>query len=783
MPAIRHDFSRIPVHPSPLAIQTKLTINTPGDEYEQEADRVAEQVMRMPEPQVQRKCACGGTCSDCQKEDADREHRGMQLKRVSSNVPGPTEAPPIVHEVLRSSGQPLDVATRAFMETRFGHDFSGVRVHSDSAAAESARAVGARAFASGRHVVFGSSLYTPHTTPGRALLAHELAHTLQQSGTPLVQRTPIHKESDKEYARTLGKADADRIRQAGTITENDRVEMKGLLEYFRGPAREAYLKEISPAILDVRHPEIEMPAIAKDAAAKTATPADQGTFNDPRTSPRYIDNIFEGYRFGWWNGATVFYWTENGVKHEVGIPLKDWRQDDTKSYVPLMEVHKSRFEAEASVFEWTFSTDTDSQFFSFYVRPDGIIMPTSFSKDSTPKFHEMWSETRRWFKEQAADVSKAMQDMGNAINPIPCTKVDKSGVSPSFGIWDCALPLFFHWHAHRGGGGDRGTNAPDAPPPKGKQETDHVSDPQGVEPTGGTVDRFAREHGIPPAQLESELAELEQSAGDPAKVQKPADPRYDAEVKTHQAEEHIYDREKDSHTWCRHTKVDCDVPVSDTTDRKIDATIAKTPPVDQTAPAPPPPSKRIYVPAPLPAPRPRPVPAAVPVNVPGTPAKLPPGVYPEGHSGTKRPTPARVKPNTVTAKTTGSASLHDEDLLKTRGMRRQTQAYPRAHQHHVFPQELKAWFDERFKGTEDIHEYTVYISQGEHEAVHAEGKGGTVKGVKEPDLIGWNQEWKSFRDAHPAATPQEIFEEAGRLMAKYGFSDAVIDRYQGTGKK
>ena len=90
------DFSRIP-------IQAKPAINTPGDQYEQEAHRVAEQVMRMPEPQVQRKCACGGSCSECQREHAGQEHRGLQLKRVGGDTLGPTEAPPIVHEPKNSS--------------------------------------------------------------------------------------------------------------------------------------------------------------------------------------------------------------------------------------------------------------------------------------------------------------------------------------------------------------------------------------------------------------------------------------------------------------------------------------------------------------------------------------------------------------------------------------------------------------------------------------------------------------------------------------------------------
>jgi outer membrane protein OmpA-like peptidoglycan-associated protein len=91
------------------------------------------------------------------------------------------EIPPIVHDVLNSPGQPLDTATRAFMEPRFHHDFSGVRVHTDSKAAESAQAVNAHAYTVGSHIVFNTGQYRPGTKPGANLLAHELTHVLQQS--------------------------------------------------------------------------------------------------------------------------------------------------------------------------------------------------------------------------------------------------------------------------------------------------------------------------------------------------------------------------------------------------------------------------------------------------------------------------------------------------------------------------------------------------------------------------------------------------------------------------
>jgi hypothetical protein len=89
-------------------------------------------------------------------------------------------APPVVHDVLRTAGQPIDAAARRAMEARIGHDFRSARVHSDTKAAASASAVGARAYTVGRHIVFGEGQYAPHTHAGRWLLTHELVHVAQQ---------------------------------------------------------------------------------------------------------------------------------------------------------------------------------------------------------------------------------------------------------------------------------------------------------------------------------------------------------------------------------------------------------------------------------------------------------------------------------------------------------------------------------------------------------------------------------------------------------------------------
>ncbi len=128
---------------------------------------------------VQRKCACGGTkgpdgeCENCKRQ---------RVQRRAAESTAPASAPESVHRTLASPGRPLDGGTRDFMESRFGHDFSQVRIHTDSQAGESARAINAHAYTAGDDIAFAPGQYQPDSHSGRQLLAHELAHTVQQSG-------------------------------------------------------------------------------------------------------------------------------------------------------------------------------------------------------------------------------------------------------------------------------------------------------------------------------------------------------------------------------------------------------------------------------------------------------------------------------------------------------------------------------------------------------------------------------------------------------------------------
>jgi uncharacterized protein DUF4157 len=219
-------------------IQPKLRVGQPNDKYEQEADRVAEQVMRMPAPQlsfsaddpppgsganlhsgtVQRACAaCSGEykaaenesrsvdpanlCPKCQtqeqglvqsklitllvqRQESLGELQDDALIQTKTNRDVTPEVTPSIDtsiQSLKGGGQPLSKRERGFFEPRIGADFSNVRVHSDSRAAGLTRSINARAFTHGHNVVFGAGEYSPNTAPGRKLLAHELTHVVQQS--------------------------------------------------------------------------------------------------------------------------------------------------------------------------------------------------------------------------------------------------------------------------------------------------------------------------------------------------------------------------------------------------------------------------------------------------------------------------------------------------------------------------------------------------------------------------------------------------------------------------
>lgn len=235
-PRVGHSFGRISVNsPVPPMIQAKLMIGQPGDKCEQEADRVAEQVMRMPEPKVRTgesmvgrsqlgtiQRACSKRDEEVRTQPVEEEEKDEKLRRQveEEDEEESLEKKPLAVQMsplIQRQGEPpeeeeermvqdtspasqitpnprrnlgnLDRDTKSYMETRFGVGFDCVRVHADRRAAKVALALSARAFTIGPNIYFGHGEYQPYSFSGRQLLAHELAHTVQQGfATPTVRR-------------------------------------------------------------------------------------------------------------------------------------------------------------------------------------------------------------------------------------------------------------------------------------------------------------------------------------------------------------------------------------------------------------------------------------------------------------------------------------------------------------------------------------------------------------------------------------------------------------------
>jgi outer membrane protein OmpA-like peptidoglycan-associated protein len=198
------DFSAIPAMrtASGQPIQANLSVNAPGDQYEREADQVADEVMRMPDPaqNIQTSGTLNPTAS-----------RLPLISRLQAgDGSGAFEASPEVEEridQMRGGGQPLPKSERNFFESRMGYDFSSVRVHTDANAVQASHDIQAHAFTIGNDIAFSEGAYQPGTEAGRRLLAHELTHVVQQTGD--THRQDIQRAIDPSYEVTHGRFDVN----------------------------------------------------------------------------------------------------------------------------------------------------------------------------------------------------------------------------------------------------------------------------------------------------------------------------------------------------------------------------------------------------------------------------------------------------------------------------------------------------------------------------------------------------------------------------------------------
>lgn len=212
-PRVSWDFSDIPLLPRdqsngpraltsitpssrPAAIQTKLEVGRVDDPLEHEAERTADQVMGMQDPHTSMSkvaAQLGRTGTRLPEKGQTPPPRPNHVAVASADLPASVPA------VLNSPGQSLEPATRAYFEPRFGHEFSGVRMHADPPAAASALAVGALAYTVGQDIVFAEGQYRPDTTAGKHLLAHELAHVTQTDRQAPAQTSSLRRFASYEH--------------------------------------------------------------------------------------------------------------------------------------------------------------------------------------------------------------------------------------------------------------------------------------------------------------------------------------------------------------------------------------------------------------------------------------------------------------------------------------------------------------------------------------------------------------------------------------------------------
>ncbi len=221
-PGRGHDLNRVPIHPSispaaqfcplpsgpracpfggachtcPTQVQAKLTIGRPGDPFEQEADRVAEQVVRGAQA-VMAKGLDGGTCESAPSGETageeEQEETPVMSKACSEGRHEPSRSFEQRLSFTRGGGSPLPSETRSFMESRFGYSLKDVRIHTDSRDASLARDLNAEAFTSGSDIYFREGRYAPGTQAGTRLLAHELTHVIEQrAGSSIGRVVPAH---------------------------------------------------------------------------------------------------------------------------------------------------------------------------------------------------------------------------------------------------------------------------------------------------------------------------------------------------------------------------------------------------------------------------------------------------------------------------------------------------------------------------------------------------------------------------------------------------------------
>ncbi len=233
---------------------------------------------------LQRKCAscgqhtiAGAECAKCKKEENSLQRHAAKQAEI-------TEVPPIVEEVLHSSSQPLDSSSRHLMESRFGHDFSRVRLHTNTKAAESAKTVDALAYTVGEDVVFGAGQYAPETIHGRKLLAHELTHVVQQQHATPASMRPLLSHHGDAYEQA---AQSNEIAMEGSSHDVPLIQRQQRPQEHLGPAATGAPADWSARVTSAKTSE-QRAALVQEATGIEVTDVTDKTQGDTVIAPSHL---------------------------------------------------------------------------------------------------------------------------------------------------------------------------------------------------------------------------------------------------------------------------------------------------------------------------------------------------------------------------------------------------------------------------------------------------------------------------------------------------------------
>lgn len=305
----------------------------------------------------------------------------LRSSSPSARPPVPGTVSPMVAEVLASAGQPLDPSVRSRMERGFSHDLRDVRVHTDARAARSARALAARAYTVGRNVVFGAGQYRPGSREGERVLAHELAHVVQQravfgsarrAASPAVTADPLEQEAHSA---------AEVVSGGGRVLLSGRATPRGVVQRDAGGVE---LEQVAPAEQEeLRRRGIRLPGVSAAAV-------------DPRGRGDYIDNRMTAVGFSIYLGGYLVYC--NGLPVPLFVPDSHVALGSADAQTPDATIYSTRADAVAAL---PVGPPAPAPSVTYYSGAGGaVIAPTLFSPATTPQIVECALRARRELAEQ-----------------------------------------------------------------------------------------------------------------------------------------------------------------------------------------------------------------------------------------------------------------------------------------------------------------------------------------------------------------------------------------------